>query len=72
MCSAIILKYIRPTTCTNGIRAHRAAAAAAGVRLLLLTSVPCLLHNFERLLLEAFRDVRAIEQAGSYLRTFAQ
>ena len=42
------------------------------MRLLLLTSVPCLLHNFERLLLEAFRDVRAIEQAGSYLRTFAQ
>jgi hypothetical protein len=69
-----MLKYIRPTTCTNGIRAYRAAAAApaAGVRLLLLTSVPCLLHNFERLLLEAFRDVRAIEQAGSYLRTFAQ
>jgi hypothetical protein len=54
------------------IHAYRAAAAAAGVRLLLLTSVPCLLHNFERLLLEAFRDVRAIEQAGSYLRTFAQ
>ena len=53
-------------------RTARRPPPAAWVRLLLLTSVPCLLHNFERLLLEAFRDVRAIEQAGSYLRTFAQ